>query len=249
LAWLIALTRITSRLSVNTRMNLFCRLLQATSVVAFLTPDVSHAANLYVKRACALYGCPTVITIGGMISPGDAETFDQLTSANDTKYAVNLDTEGGSILEAQKIAHRIHQLGPIMITSISDGKVCESACVLLFFATDRRFAHSSAVVGLHRAWRPRNGGGYDDAPDGVAMMAKELARDGVSEATIKHMEETPGASMFYLQGDALAREGVTVDDALDRLDAANMSPTTENGSPTNHREPQVHDLLGQPTDP
>jgi hypothetical protein len=182
LAWLIALTRITSRLSVNTRMNLFCRLLQATSVVAFLTPDVSHAANLYVKRACALYGCPTVITIGGMISPGDAETFDQLTSANDTKYAVNLDTEGGSILEAQKIAHRIHQLGPIMITSISDGKVCESACVLLFFATDRRFAHSSAVVGLHRAWRPRNGGGYDDAPDGVAMMAKELARDGVSEA-------------------------------------------------------------------
>ena len=233
----------------NTQMNLFCRLLQATSVVAFLTPQVGHAANLYVKRACALYDCPTVITIAGMIIPGDAETFDQLTSADDTNYMVKLDTEGGSILETQKMADRIHQLGPMVITSISDGKVCESGCVLLFFATDRRFAHSSAVVGLHRAWRPRNGGGYDDAPDGVAMMAKELARDGVSEATIKHMEETPGASMFYLQGDALAREGVTVDDALDRLDAGNTSRGTENDSPTNHQEPQVYDLLGQPIDP
>jgi len=228
---------------------LFSRLLQAVSFVAFLIPGVSDAANLYVKRACPLYGCPTVITIAGMIIPGDAETFDQLTSADDTKYMVKLDTEGGSILEAQKMAHRIHQLGPTVITSISDGKVCESGCVLLFFATDRRFAHSSAVVGLHRAWRPRNGGGYDDAPDGVAMMAKELARDGVSEATIKHMEETPGASMFYLEGDALAREGVTVDDVPDRLDAANMSPGTENDSPTNHQEPLVDDLLGQPIDP
>jgi hypothetical protein len=127
--------------------------------------------------------------------------------------------------------------------------VCESACVLLFFATDRRFAHSSAVVGLHRAWRPRNGGGYDDAPDGVAMMAKELARDGVSEETIEHMEETPGASMFYLQGDALAHEGVTVDDALDRLDAGNTSRATENGPPTDHPDPQIHDILGQPIDP
>jgi hypothetical protein len=234
---------------VNTQMNLFCRLLRAATVVAFLTPQVGHAANLYVKRACALYDCPTVITIAGMIIPGDAETFDQLTSADDTNYMVKLDTEGGSILETQKMADRIHQLGPMVITSISDGKVCESGCVLLFFATDRRFAHSSAVVGLHRAWRPRKGGGYDDAPDGVAMMAKELARDGVSEATIEHMEETPGASMFYLQGDALAHEGVTVDDALDRLDAGNTSRATENGSPTDHQEPQIHDLLGQPIDP
>src|SRR5271165_2489093 len=110
-------------------MKLFSRLLQAASVVAFLTPGVSDAANLYVKRACALYGCRTVITIAGMIIPGDAETFDQLTSADDTKYMMKLDTEGGSILEAQKMAHRIHLLGPMAITSISAGKVCESGCV------------------------------------------------------------------------------------------------------------------------
>jgi hypothetical protein len=224
-------------------MNLVRKVLQATSMVAFLTPEVSHAANLFVQRACPLSSCPSVITIAGMINPGDGETFYQLTGADDTKYVVELDTGGGSIAEAQKMAHRIHQLGPMAITSIGDGKVCESGCVLLFFAADHRFAHSSAVVGLHRAWRPRKGGGYDDAPDGVAMMAKELARDGVSEATIGHMEETPGASMFYLQGDALAREGVTVNEALDSLDAANTQPGTESGSPTSHQEPQFHDAV------
>jgi hypothetical protein len=55
--------------------------------------------------------------------------------------------------------------------------------------------------------------------------------------------------MFYLQGDALAHEGVTIDDVPDRLDAANMSRETENGSPTNHQQPQIRDLLGQPIDP
>jgi hypothetical protein len=229
-------------------MNLFREILRAASIAAFLTPGVSGAANLFVKRACPLYSCPTAITIAGMIIPGDAETFDQLTSMDDTKYVVNLDTEGGSLEEAQKMARRIRQLGPMVVTSIGDGRECESACVLLFFVTDHRFAHSRAVVGLHRVWRPRKGGGYDDAPDGVAMMAKELGRDGVSDATIEQMKETPGASMFYLQDDALAREGVTVSDALDGLDA-DVSRGTKNGSPTDRQELQIHDLLGQPVDP
>jgi len=62
------------------------------------------------------------------------------------------------------------------------------------------------------------------------------------------MVETPGASMFCLQGDALARERVIVNHALDPLDAANISRGTENGLPTNRQEPQAHDLLGQPID-
>jgi hypothetical protein len=116
-----------------------------------------------------------------------------------------VDSPGGDLNEAAKIADFIHRLG--LSVAVPNGSECASACFLLFAAAPRRFAGPDAHIGVHRV---SHGVGQDDLIDKgwTTVSGEVLAQYGVPPAIIGKMVQTAPDSIEWLTPTDLASMGV-----------------------------------------
>src|SRR6478672_3476395 len=124
------------------------RLLVAISALLVAAPGASALQYGRSSRHLPLVG----ITATGAIVPGDFDRLAALVMAlphSDRTLGFFIDSPGGDILEAAKIATFIHETAATV--TIPSGSQCLSACFLLFAAAAHRFMAPGVVVGVHSA--------------------------------------------------------------------------------------------------
>src|SRR6185437_2259253 len=120
--------------------------------IAIFAAGCSAATAASIKSFVTKEG-KVVISLKGEIAEGDVDGVKSIIkSANDGDRQVSgirLDSPGGSILEATKLAEII-RFGRIA-TVVPNGVKCASACFIVFAAGDPKYVSYSAFVGVHGA--------------------------------------------------------------------------------------------------
>jgi hypothetical protein len=150
-------------------------------------------------------GCPTV---RGTIGTNTTESFDRLMQDQPFRCLM-LNSRGGSVVEAEKIAGLIHRNH--VEVEVPDGGMCASACFLLFAAGERRWIGGPNVrIGVHSVANPEGEEtGVSFALD--TLMARDLAEYGVPDAIIGKLIRTPNSDITWLTVDDLADMNVAMD--------------------------------------
>ena len=146
-------------------------------------------------------GSLTGVLITGPIIEGDAAHFDQSLASVRQQYpdhhlrAIALDSPGGLVGEAAKMATRIRNLG--LVTVVPDDATCASACSVLFAAGSIKVASPTARLGVHGA---ANLNGEQDtmASAATTRIAQALGLLGAPASVIGRMVVTPPGGMTWL---------------------------------------------------
>lgn len=182
--------------------------LVAGLAAAFLliSPMRSHA--LQFERV-AIGNSAVVIVLRGSIIQGDAGrlvSFVGGMAKSDRIAALFLDSPGGNVVEAERLANGI-AAAKLSVAVAGDSK-CASACFLLFAASPRRYAGINALIGVHSA--------SEDGQETLASMgmttamARDAAAYGIPPSIIgKMVQATPGR-MEWLTPYDFKQMGVTI---------------------------------------
>lgn len=152
-----------------------------------------------------------VITLTGKIAAGDSQLLTRIVQAsneaNQPVVGILLNSHGGSLLEAAKLAGIIRH-GKIA-TVLPRGAVCASACFIVFAGGNEKFASPDASLGVHGAHNEESG---EEAGAATILMGR-LARDlGVPPSIIGRMVVTPPDEMVWLALDDFRSMGVKITD-------------------------------------
>jgi hypothetical protein len=128
-------------------------------LLLLLMPLLSYSAEFSTDR-------PGNISIVGRITKGDVENLRNVIRAQKYGLAIiNLDSPGGDIAEAMNMAEMIKPL--FVMTRVTPGKYCASACFFLWLVGTPRYAvpqelvqrlakqgmsQAGGIVGLHRPY-------------------------------------------------------------------------------------------------
>jgi hypothetical protein len=148
-----------------------------------------------------------LIMARGPIISGDFERLRLYASGlapTDHVLGLAVDSPGGSVLEAEKIAQAIY--GARMEVVVPGGSECTSACFLLFAAAKRRIAWADALIGVHSV----SIGGEESTATMAAttLMARDAAGYDVPPAILGKMVSTPPGRTAWLTPADLALMGV-----------------------------------------
>lgn len=146
--------------------------------------------------------------LSGEIRPGDAEII-ALTLEKNTIVALKLNSMGGDVMEAMKIAQLIK--GTHLMTSVTPGGFCASSCFFLFLAGESRDAASAnddgtlpqklhartGYVGIHRPYL-KTPSGEGNQKDAMQQVKKYLVSEGVSQHLIDEMMSRPSNDIYWL---------------------------------------------------
>ncbi len=148
-----------------------------------------------------------MLLLHGEIVVGD---FDRLVAVLDAVgsrsglASLDVDSPGGNILEADRLATLIRRLG--LAVSVADSEECASACFLLFAASRHRAAAPDARIGVHSASM------FGDENlltlDVTAFMAREAATFGVPPSVLGRMITTTPSDMAWLTDEELRQMDV-----------------------------------------
>ncbi|HEX2256427.1 MAG TPA: hypothetical protein VHG92_06955 [Afifellaceae bacterium] len=170
--------------------------LLALCLCACLTPAGAAAANIGVFPVGDAAGLPSAtgraVKFSGPIDDGDHSQF-LASVASVRPDLVVLNSPGGSIAEALRIAERIRSAG--LGTFVRAGQECSSACMVLFLSGQSKSAEPGALLGLHAARH------YDNdsvSVTGTAAMAAVLGQLGVPIEVVVQMADTAPGQMWYL---------------------------------------------------
>ncbi|MBV8094802.1 MAG: hypothetical protein JO110_16565, partial [Acetobacteraceae bacterium] len=133
-------------------------------------------------------------------------SFVRGLSSTDRIIAIALNSPGGSIVEAAKLARVIRREGvPVIVPS---GGGCASACFLMFAAAQKKVAAADAVIGVHSASLL----GHENllTMGFTTAMARSAAEYGVPAAIIGRMVQTPPGTLARLTHQELASMGVII---------------------------------------
>jgi hypothetical protein len=144
----------------------------------------------------------TAIEVGGIISPSSYGRFQALLNANPNVRVIYVNSTGGRIQEAIRIAEVIKKRG--LDTYVS--RMCISAGVLILGAGKSRVARDGAVIGLHGAYMV--GVTLSDEEQEIinAAFVSCLRRLGAEEAFIKKAMKVSPAEMLTPGLDELVRQ-------------------------------------------
>lgn len=188
----------------------------------------AHAATVE-NRENAIMGCK--IFISGTIRVGDAQTVEDMlrkeliqsgrSTVESHVQRVCLDSRGGSMQEALRIARIIERFG--WGTAVGPGHTCESACALAFMAgvshgaedgepyrRINRILHPTARLGFHRPELIVAGSNYSAS---AVSDAFSVSMDAISDLVrtridsqydfpdilLDRMLRTPANEMFYIE--------------------------------------------------
>jgi hypothetical protein len=137
------------------------------------------------------------IVITGRIDPGDEAHF--LSSLSKLRRGgtieVHLNSPGGSVLAAMKIADIVHRAG--LTTQVPFRATCASACVLVFAAGVTRIADAVSTIAVHSAgMRGQADVEQEMVENGetlavTALMARIMSSYGAPASVIGKMVVTP----------------------------------------------------------
>ena len=115
-----------------------------------------------------------------------------------------LDSGGGNLIDAEKLALLIHRAGiPVAVMA---GRMCASACFLLFAASPDKSASTEALIGVHSA---SLFGDENLATLPITMlMAREASNFGVPPDVIGRMVTTKPSDMAWLTAEELKKMDV-----------------------------------------
>jgi hypothetical protein len=149
-----------------------------------------------------------IVTLSGDIVDGDAEkvrtVVETALDSGRLVAGIRLDTLGGKLVEAVKIADTVHEAS--MATAVDEAAECASACLIIFAAGVKKFAHYGARIGLNGA------SGTETAPSDImtAVIARLFREMNVPTDIIDKMVATSPGQMTWLTPDELRSMGVTM---------------------------------------
>jgi hypothetical protein len=144
----------------------------------------------------------TELEFSGEIEIGTARAFAQALDAAPQVKVLHLNSNGGKLDEADRIAAKVARRK--LVTYVSDE--CVSACTHIFLAGRERWIGDRGKLGFHR---PYYSGLVDFDRFGISSQeGKYLRSFGVPENFVAKVLSTPGSSMWYPSGEDLARAHV-----------------------------------------
>jgi hypothetical protein len=170
-------------------------------VLAFATLFAAPAQAMQFKLIDTPDG-RSLLVASGVIVPGD---FTKLIGFVDTVPKAQrlallvVDSPGGVVQEAGKMAVTIHNMG--MPVAVAKRGLCASACVMLFAASPRRLVGYGARVGVHRA--SFYGGENKESHYATDSMAVHFENYGVPASIIAKVRATPPDGIAWLSDDDL----------------------------------------------
>ena len=150
-----------------------------------------------------------VLLIDGTLASGSWQVFRELLDRNPKVAEVHLNSIGGRIFDASKIAALIRDKH--LDTQVVDR--CVSACTIILLAGRDRMANRLAEIGFHQPDFP----GMDGAMRAEMIAGNsELYREaGIAQPFIDRVMATPPARVWYPSYDELMQAGVlTSDEAI-----------------------------------
>lgn len=142
------------------------------------------------------------IRVAGTLREGAATAIVRVIDATPTAKWLILDSNGGRVVEAEQLARavRARQLDTYV------DRFCVSACTYVFLAGGTRAAALDARIGFHQpTFVGLNALGRQRA---TQAMLDVYRADGLPDDFIRHIGETPPASMWYPTRDELLRANV-----------------------------------------
>ena len=182
---------------------------------SILGATVGFLAVSAATQACAMdiynaYPTPNiaVLYMSGPVVAGDFQKVSQYLDAAkalNRKVGVILNSPGGAVIEAEKIAFALHSYRATAF--VYKGSVCASACFLMFAASPERFVAPEALVGVHSVSAE---GAEDLSTMGMTTAyARDLAIFDVPDAIIGRLVTTAPDKIAWLTGSELSEMGVT----------------------------------------
>jgi hypothetical protein len=185
----------------------------------FLGAAVLGCINLTNAQAAQIYSVDGGMIFRGSIITGDYQKFFKIAKRAEINH-VFLDSAGGQVMEALKLAERFRADG--YSTHVSSNSVCASACILLLAGGVVRSADQGAKIAVHV--------GSGLFSDEVKLdFQKILKKHGVDGARMlaSNFERT-AAIMTLKQAHFLLKSGVSLDllglaSSIHHLDARELS--------------------------
>lgn len=149
-----------------------------------------------------------ILALGGDVAAGDTEAAEALIkTANDGDRlisAVRLDSPGGSLAEAVKLAGLIRRAK--LPTMVAAGSRCASACFIVFAAGNEKFASYDAAIGVHGV-SDKFGHETAQTEEATIAMARFASGFGVPPRIIGQMLTTHAHEIAWLTPDDLRAMG------------------------------------------
>lgn len=177
------------------------------AVVVILLGSQITTASERVGDFIVYPDAPEVISLDGAIGDGTVGDFRAAMAKRPNAQVVLLNSSGGDVDDALKLAAMISARG--MGTAVPRSSGCYSACSYLFFAGREHVAQGA--LGVHQVRMAGTGAGA--AYDGDVRQA--LRRYGASDSVIDVMSNTPPSQLHVFS----AKEIVAF--AINRSDGAN----------------------------
>ena len=178
------------------------------TAAALALPAIPDAHALQYQRV-PVDGSKVIILARGPIVTGDWARFFAFVGdmpPTDRIVGIALDSPGGNVFEAERLAEMIHKTDTSVL--VNSGSTCASACFLLFAAAPRKFAFPDALIGVHSV--SESGKDTFSAMAYTTALARDAAGYGVPEAIVGKIVQTPPGRMAWLTPDDLAALQVTV---------------------------------------
>lgn len=96
----------------------------------------------------------TLFSVQGRIAQGDADQFIAAISSAQ-KAVIFLESDGGNLSEALRLGSYLNGRG--FSTAVLPGKICASACALLWLSGNNKYFSEGSKIGFHAAYYQRDG--------------------------------------------------------------------------------------------
>ena len=196
----------------------------------------AHAMNFSMVRVNNGDPLAAAIVMAGAIRPGDADRFtNYVVSARASNHVVGfvLDSPGGSVFEAERMASALRALGAAVL--VGPRSPCLSACFLLFAAGVQRFAETTAVIGVHSA--SIDGHENRDSLATTTLMARTAAAFGVPPSVITALLTTGPQQIVELNQAELAAMNVHLFEVAKSASVSSAEPDARVDAANQDTEP------------
>lgn len=192
---------------------MFKILISVLPIVFGLVTASARAADIFVKRTAD--GQPLGLQIQGEIRPGDYRKLIHFLRQGEPHIhafltAVYLDSPGGNLNEAMKLARLIEQ--SFVSTFVLGGSQCYSACMVLWAAGVQRVVDDESQLGVHRVTVVGSNIGVSRLEQvtrpASRVMEDYMSRLGIPRKIIDKMNETPPTDMYIIDRAWLIHEGI-----------------------------------------
>lgn len=216
-------------------------------ILAAQMPDIYRvqiARESFRHYTVDVNGGTGTLSIRGLIGPGLASNISQHLKANAAIRIVEIDSIGGLVAEAVKVAKVIERHGDL---ATRNAGTCNSACVIVFMAGERRIAPVEASFGFHATSAITKLNGVYDLESLTAegeQAAAYLLRRGVPEKFVSKARAAGSKSIYTVSSVQMANakavthltrdgEGIGLDEAkwidlLQRLKRSKVNPALVN---------------------